>query len=695
MSRRAVVDRFLLGLYRVYRILSNAPVGQGQGAAMPLSHRKTFERSRSRPVTFASLLAATLCAVGGCASCQSSGGKANRWDSANEASTLLVVDVDEPVRSSRVWTTALAPNKRGGWNFIAQAYEYQSTKQAEFVVVDLATGEQKTFPGPSGVYSNSNYQVAEQLRARNGRVFFPQTDTWMAYYEPSDETVKTLGPIVPKPSDDMAIYRAVFGPDGKLYGGTQSRTKPAVFVLDPDTLSYKLIARVGTPRKEYSYAYFVAPDPPWLYVVVGESPWELIAIDMRTNQQTVLATRDSEGFIELEVRPQGIRATLINHLHSPNRETQRIPCVDGKLAPNDSPSPAQFAARKTGPLWGPLERAPQVDVSALTPNGKGVGRIKFRRGPSDKWGAKDVTLTNTEPVEIESLAALPDGSLLGNARQYHGFFRYSPRTKTSEALGTLGLSGGPRVVVDGHVYMSGYPSGSLFDYDPSKPWTAEPTPNPAPLGAFAEADAHYGYFLVPSRNGRLYYAGRRERTGTGGGVGWYDLSSKKFGGHHAGLDKLSPQGFAVVDDAKVVVYAGRDLNEAGQGEIVLYNDELGEFARVPVIPGLSEAGELFNGGSKAVVGVIASKGIVYRFDVAQRTVGQRVDLDGPITATTQRNEDGSIWLVSNGVLRRLDPKSMQLRSFGRLPTPDVQLLTWQGDRLFASRGSNLVEITPP
>ncbi|HMG57772.1 MAG TPA: hypothetical protein VK601_29930, partial [Kofleriaceae bacterium] len=206
-----------------------------------------------------------------------------------------------PMRSARAWTTALAPNARGGWNFITQTYEYQSGTPTEFVVLDLATGQQTVTQGPAGIYANSNYQIDGQLRAANGRIFFPELDDQMAYYDPADETVKQVG-VLPGGAGDQLMFRVVFGPDGKLYGGTQSSGLPTVFRLDPDTLRYDVLGSVGRDRSSYSYAYYVAVDPPWLYAAVGQSPWELAALNMTTGEMKILATRGDDGFMQLDTR---------------------------------------------------------------------------------------------------------------------------------------------------------------------------------------------------------------------------------------------------------------------------------------------------------------------------------------------------------------------------------------------------------
>src|SRR5690349_13147070 len=101
-----------------------------------------------------------------------------------------------PVRSSRSWSTALAPNGRGGFNFITQLYEVKSTKPTEYVVLDLQTGKFKVTERPSGQYTNSNYQHANEARARNGRIFFSEAGNVLAYYDPTDESIKELGQVI-------------------------------------------------------------------------------------------------------------------------------------------------------------------------------------------------------------------------------------------------------------------------------------------------------------------------------------------------------------------------------------------------------------------------------------------------------------------------------------------------------------------
>lgn len=602
----------------------------------------------------------------------------------------------EPVRSARAWTMALVPNARGGWNFITQTYEYPSNNPTEFVVLDLATGKQTITEGPPGIYANSNYQLAEQLRAPNGRVFFPMLENHIAYYDPVDETVKMLGKIAP--GDDKLIYRMVFGPDGKLYGGTQSNGLPLVFVLDPDTLKVTELGRVGENRNGYSYAYYLAPDPPWLYVAVGESPWELVAVNMKTGQRQVLATRADEGFMQFAPGADGITATLVSGLRTPRQRKDEAWVVDGKLHPFSPAGKRPFKPRKVKPPDAVLYGAPEIDTSNVNPSSDGIGRVRWRADRNAAWRDVPFQVKHTVPVEIEALAALPDGSVLGNAQQYHGFFRYDPKADTFTRLASIEISGGARATVDHTTYLAGYPNAVLFAYDTRKPWS--PGTNPQRLGNFAQTGTHYAYALVPSRNGRLYYAGRRERTGTGGGVGFYDRERRTFAGHHDRLDRLDPQGLVVLDDLQRVVYSGRVIGDPSAGaapaQLVVFDANLVEVERMTVRDDLRATGVLYRQDKSVVVGVVAEHRAMYRYDVAKGALLAWRELPGNVTASAQR-ADGSLWLVVDNVLYRVDPRTFTEKRIGAVPetTSGAGSLVWQGDRLYWAVGYQLREITAP
>jgi hypothetical protein len=595
-----------------------------------------------------------------------------------------------PVRSSRAWTSALAPNRRGGWNFITQIYDVGSSNLPQFVVVDLDTGKTTTTPGIRGIYANSNYQVSEQLRARNGRIFFPQLENHLAYYDPQAEQVKQLGRVVTT-SEDKAIYRVAFGPDGKLYGGTQSNGLPTIFELDPDTLSHHVLGKVGRKRNGYSYAYYLAPDPPWVYVVVGQDPWELVALNIRTRTSKVLATVPADGFIELETGPRGISAKLVSKLRRPDQRSTRMWCVDGELVSTVAPRGQHSIARA---VVGTLVDSPEVDLASVTPNAVGISRLRWRPRDSARWHETSFQTVEPAAVGIDSLVALPDGTLFGSAMQYHGFFRVDPRAKTVERFEGVRLSGGPRAVVGNRVYFAGYPNSLLYAYDIDSPWNSQlPVPNPARIGNFEQARAHYPYALVPSRTGRIFFAGRRERTGQGGAIGYFDPRTSRFAGTHDGLEHTTPRGLVVLEPLDWLIYSGRD-DTGRAARLVVFDRELRELERIRVMSGMKSTGIVYPTRTpNIIVGVSAEDQVAYRFDVARRKLLGIRRLAGAVATTTQRSDDGSLWLVTGGTLSRLDVATLELVSKGPIATPSSEdVLVWQGDRLYRTHGGGIYEI---
>lgn len=562
------------------------------------------------------------------------------------SATIASERVATPVRSSRLWTTALAPNKRGGWNLIAMAYELHGAATPEFIVGDLETGAQHSTPGLPEIYANTNYQIENQVRAENGRIFFPEADGHLAYYDPDDERVHQLDRVVP----DKLMYKLVFGPDGQLYGGTQADGLPTLFRIDPATLAVIVLGHVGHARNGFSYAYDLAIDPPWIYATVGESPWELAALDARTGQASVIATRDAYGWMKLQSTERGASATLIANRQGPNPERQQVWLRDGALA---TEPPGRDVRARAGVLHG----APAITVPVAT---DGAGRFgKFK-------------VAETQPVTLEGLFAAADGSVLGQASQYHGLFRYDPRARTT-TVAPLPLSQGVFASAAGRTFVAGYPNGMLVELGRTEP-----------LGHFTAAGAHYAAALVASGDA-LYFAGRRERDGVGSGLGRYDLATHQFIGTHEQLENLQPRGLAVVGDRVVLSGAALDGKD---GTLAVFDRALRPLARPVVKPGATSTGEIYPAEGNAVVGLVREARAAYRYDVvANRLLAWReVGAIGP----TARRPDGSLWWIAGTMLERLDPATLEITHFGEvrdLGTPTA--LAWQGDELYAIAGADL------
>jgi hypothetical protein len=621
------------------------------------------------------------------------------------AAELRTEKVAQPIRSARAWMSAVAPNPRGGFNFITQLWEYPSPDPTEYVVLDLQTGKARIFEGPSGegyAYANAMYHAENQVRAPNGRIFFGEYGNRVSYYDPADETIKQLGKVLDGSNEDRFPYSLTFGPDGKLYLGTQGNRLPTIVRLDTDTLQGKVLGRVGKNRRGYSYAYRVAVDPPWVYVGVGQDPWELAALNAETGESKVLLEAEGLGFVKFEKRPEGILAKVSHHRDTPKARTDRWWCADGKLFPvADGAAAAQlpFKPRDTTPVSNPVKDPPQLDTSELNAASDGTCLLRWQpAGASNAWKEATFKVQRTTAIGIESLAALPDGSLMGNGRQYHGFFRWRPAEKRLEVFPPHGPSGGPRLLHEGLLYICGYPGSILYAYDPAKPWTAtrkgaedkgaKGDPNPAHLGNFRPAtDTHYASHLVPSANGRLYLLGRRERTGNGLGIGWYDPIKKQYGGHHENMEDLMPRGLLVLDAADRVLASATGKDK--EGLLLVFDRQLKEVERFDLKPDVAAPGHLCAdpsaGGAPTFLGFSSAEPCAYRFDLAQKKVLKKVPLPAEPRAVCPNPKDGAPWFVCSNALLRLDPVAFTVATVGTLPL-EVGSLAWSGDQLYLSGG---------
>lgn len=646
-------------------------------------------------------------------------------------SVYTIHDNGVPVLTVRGWTSALSPNPAGdGWNFITQAHQIHDSNPTEWTIIHLEAGTYDRWLAPinamddrlsstSTATTHQQLTYKNQLMATNGRIFFPESFNNMAYYEPTDGTMHQLPFVVDLTNtviiggypvqNDAIPYGHVFGPDGILYCGTQSNFLPAIFSVDPVTLTQTLIAHVGFARVGYSYAYYMAVDTntatKYCYIAVGKSPWELVALNLTTGVQTLLATRPSTGVMAFSFKPEGIVVQMGTGV------TDSWWLIDGALAQRyvtgyTVPS-LTFTPRSVAPAVGTLTLPPNIDDSG------GVPQVKWQANGSDPvndpWNTVFYTVSNETPIIIESLTALPDGTCMGGTQQYSGFFRYDPATDATTWYGVLvgnnGISQGDRLVTpDGMMYICGYPQSRLLRFNPANQWIS--LTNPILVGNYGGSGAKYNYYLAYCHaNNRLYSAGRREREGQGGGVGWNNVGTTTFGGTYANLNFLNPSGFAVVESINRVVFSGNVIDDPsfpGQtpttAQLVVYDLNLAEVGRQTVIDGLLDTGRLFTSSITGRIMGLNSAGLMYQYDlINQRLISsQQLQLDvGPL-AQDPLVSGSLVYAMLGGDLWTINPDNMVLTPVAPYPSsgyaPSFDRLAISSGNLWGSVGSELYSI---
>lgn len=666
-----------------------------------------------------------------------------------------------PVVSARKWTNALVPNVRGGFNHISQSVTHEGTganqvQHVDWIVTDIPTGV--STPGPINIaqdegafYTHVGLGIDNQLLAPNGNCFFPGACNHIAVYDHLTESVTQLpqvrengpdgNPILGIPQD-LTFYTHVFTHDGKkLYCGTSSKSLPLICEIDTKTNATRVIRRVGTrvKRKGYSFAYSLQIDLPWVYVAVGKNPWELCALNVSTGEMKILKTIPSTGTMVVKPmpgdNPQGIVAEFVTKNRAGSVRDSWW-CIDGAIT-KDVPS----KPRKVNPYKRELVNPPDID------NRMDFGSFKWKQPPSKIWTTVEYPSPHPTPVAIESMLRLPDGSVLGNAKGYRGFFKltYKPETRkwSTKSFGPWGgmpdknakggLSRGPRMIVKGTIWMAGYPNGKLYSYNPNQPWSPwDPPVNPTQHQNFSKSKMKYAdLFAYSETRDRLYCLGRREREGVGTAIGRFDLQDDTFDGHPIVPDNINPVGLVVTEKPQelscVVVSTkprthgteeeppteeeldgsmvdesptAEDVNsqvQATEGQLIIYNLDLVEQGREYVQIGttrLISTGFLFKTNTPNVIVGLSqtekegseAQRVLYRYNIKERKVIKSVIFDKPLEAQWQHPDSTEAYAVMRGVLCHIDLVNLTLREMALLIADRFMVY---GDTIFSSKGATL------
>jgi hypothetical protein len=623
-----------------------------------------------------------------------------------QTSVVLKTEVvATPVKTSRVFQTGLAPNSRGGWNFIAQCMNYKFTTgrekvtlpldngqhyltyadsksrpDAEWVILDLAAGTHKVVKRP-GFHAA---EIGAGGLAGNGRIFFGVDYGHIYYYDPTEETVKILGRLNDSIDVLRQFYKLERGPDGMIYGASQSGNGLACVVrINPDTLEWKLITDVGLPgRRGLTYGYYIAMEPPWLYVAVGQGKWELCAVNFDTGEKRVLAQRD--GTDSRVTVSQGSDFCTASLSGEPGQ--LKMALRDGRIVSEAKPGEA-FQAPPTPKTYPPLEWKASKPVSANAPrpeldhdrrvaiSADGTGALFWRAAATGDWREARFTIENTEPALIESLTLLPDGSILGSAQQYHGWFRYHPAAKRCDYLGKGGPSGAKTVVAGGKMYYAGYPNTTLFVYDPAKPW-GKPNAgapgeagvtNPVQIGSQGQgrSEAHHA-MAMDAVGDRVYTLGLRERWSTGSGLCCYNTATKEFTALGQANKDLDPVHLLAMPKLDRVIVSGAKKD----AKLLVYDLNLKEVDQIEIRKGLENTGYMLPVSDTCFLGWYGNPTVtnttLYLYDLPAKKILKSIEIEGLNVWVTRRAADNTFWALRDQSLARLDPITLELKWAGTL-----------------------------
>lgn len=645
---------------------------------------------------------------------------------------MTITDHGIPVSLSRQFTTALSRNAANtGWNYIVGVFDGGAGAPVEWPVISDLTGTPSTsiYDGPTHLYPSLLYQYTNQLRAANGRIFFPLFGPATAYYDPTDEQVHQIAQITETPPQNpnasTTFYSAIFDVDGLLYMGTQESAdrQCMIVVTDPTSLVQTILGYVGDSATGFTtYAHKLAPDThtatKWIYVVYGEAPWQLWALNILTNVATKLYEVPATGNIQfVDISGKGWTAIIDTNLGQPSNVRTQWWCIDGAIYAYAGGNAPGTGNRNVTPQSNPLSGSPpQLDITG------GAGVIGWRAGSSGPYTYVNYSVVYTLPVAIESLiASTPNNGIVGNATQYSGFFQFIEPADTHVWYGPwasgFNVSQGPRLNISGKIYIAGYPNGVLDIFDPTAPWNSNADVNPHNLGYYGlngtqfagikYADA-LAWAPLAGVSGRLYCCGERERNGSGAGIGSWDKTSGAFAGTYAatGMPSVLPSGIVtlpigqspslvVLEGISRVVMSTRNISGSGTAPLYVFDYDLNYIGQVSPLSGVPNLGNIYKSSTANVItGIVQGSGNslgLYQYNVQTSTLVTYTELGitGTLGASCQQF-GGTVWIMSGNNLVAVDINALTaniIADFSSIMPVAVMAFASDGHTLFAAAGS--------
>ena len=639
-----------------------------------------------------------------------------------KARKLKVRQICEPIRSVRGGQVEMVPNPDGKTYDVLVRYMNTYWGPHTTVIIDLGTGEIKRHVRPSALYSRT-------AMGPDGKYYSTITGeggTAIQVYDPATNTITDLKDMAKRVRGETRPL--VIGPDGMMYGAGSSASKAIIYQLNPTTGKITMYGHVGPSHAPADcWGYTVGADETYVYVASGKTPWYLVAYNRKTKKDAVLLTIDDpKGYIGVSQRRHGC-AVSAQYFKDKKRTTDRYWVRDGKLTKMDKHHQAP-PWKVTGKPWVVFPPKPELGAAGVIPKADGKCELWYR-SPEDKKnapkdppaGAKPEDLgwkvvryeIDTYPFEVPMITGMADGRAVGSGGNYVGNFIYDPKTNRSDHPGILKLSHYCTTVLDGKVYMSGYPGSALYEWDPDKPWTANATPapwlkpvredlpesNPRRLTYLThDGSGCHKMLAAVSAAGKVFFGGRWYRNGEGGGLGWWDPKTKKAGGIDLPFRNYQVHYMASTGNGRYLVLStqtARDLigktPKPESAKIIIFDTlEMKVVRDLVPVKGAELTGPVAGSGGTTVLGITYNpadridpdwKGkypitygqkdktaILYKIDAATGKVLWTKTLPYPVGIRTNENAmgkdgfafelgpDGKVWTYTGGKFIPCNPK---------------------------------------
>ncbi|WP_166345487.1 PQQ-binding-like beta-propeller repeat protein [Phytoactinopolyspora limicola] len=430
-----------------------------------------------------------------------------------------ITDLGEPVHKVQTLSSAVGPGSNDeplGYYVV----EGNPTTRAEFTVTDLRTNQ--TVRQLRVPYGNAS-QRTMGLSPVDGTVYFATSDVSHLYsYTPGDEDIRHYGPA----PDGQRVWSMAVGADRTVWFGTYPGGR--LYSLDPDT---EEITNHGRAVDGEQYIKSIEPAGDTVYVGT-ESNARLAAYDLGSGTFTEIempAGHAANNIVALDLRDDLLFVSTAN-MHVLDVETgewvDRFTNASARVSPVSPIDPDAVYLRLGGEInrydLRTGERTPTGWRPNATPEswawidrdgtGPWLAMTYWNEGRTYGYNVETGRTSYQVPglmgagAQIISLGSGPDGNIYTGAYlSPPGMGRFDPDGDGFDLLAGSGQIEGYGTFGDDLVFGR-YPQGSLYRYDPSRPWQTGTNPeNPLPIGdeqsrpqAFVELTSVPGTVAVAS-----------------------------------------------------------------------------------------------------------------------------------------------------------------------------------------------------
>lgn len=619
-----------------------------------------------------------------------------------------------PARGVTSWTFQLIPNPDGKTYDALQWYFKSYSGPTWLYACDLATGEVKKQRLPD----RRQIPMHGGLLAPDGKYYIVTPD-WNAgmnlfVYDPATNLLEDRGIFVPNLVGETR--RLVLGPDGRIYGTGNYREPKKAGAYCYDWKTGKLVRDYGPIGPDHAphgaWGYFIGVDDQYIYVASGKIPWYLVAVNIKTGKEQLLAQTKPGGNMSISPMNGGARATVQNEQGG---EQEQYWLYHGKMIPKTDNKPPWASFESP---WDRAPLKPEVYRGQVDPvDGKAylwwrsaedrasmAPAATVNAKPEDLgWRRVELPDVETYPLPIHRLIPLPDGRLFGTAQAYSGRFLFDPKTGEGIPLGNGGPSIYALAVYGERLYWSGYAGGPIDEFDPSRPWTLlkggppgreppdihSPESNPRRVvdSLHKQTRVKKMFSAAVGADGRLYFGGAGIRDYSGGSFAWFDPKSGEHGGLWRPFSGYRVYWLAPAVDGRYIVASTKTAVDELNGDVrppsaklFVWDTNEKKIVRglVPVA-NARKAGPVVEVAPGRLLGTtedpeVENGGLLYGVDVRTGEVLFRKKLPDTLRfrwghGTTHwdfvKGPDGNVYTYVGNVLVRIHPTDARVEVLGR------------------------------